>query len=134
MCRSGTAYPVRILVLVQTALSLVFTYSLFPRLTPAGILVLVQTALSLVFTYSLFPRLTPAGILVLVQNTRIHCEPHQWRGNLLLSLRATSVAWQSSKSISHAFARTTSVLCYLFSNKKRGIRPVFYCILSSYTE
>ena len=44
--------PVRILVFVQTALALVFTYSLFPRLTPAGILVFVQTALSLVFTYS----------------------------------------------------------------------------------
>ena len=44
--------PVRILVFVQTALSLVFTYSLFPRLTPAGILVFVQTALALVFTYS----------------------------------------------------------------------------------
>ena len=27
MCRSGTAYHVRILVFVQTALSLVFTYS-----------------------------------------------------------------------------------------------------------
>ena len=27
MCRSGTAYPVRILVFVQTALLLVFTYS-----------------------------------------------------------------------------------------------------------
>ena len=53
--------PVRILVFVQTALTLVFTYSLFPRLTPAGILVFVQTA------YSLFPRLTPAGILVFVQ-------------------------------------------------------------------
>ena len=52
MCRSGTAYPVRILVFVQTALPLVFTYSLFPRLTPAGILVFVQTALPLVFTYS----------------------------------------------------------------------------------
>ena len=36
--------PVRILVFVQTALALVFTYSLFPRLTPAGILVFVQTA------------------------------------------------------------------------------------------
>ena len=67
MCRSGTAYPVRILVFVQTALPLVFTYSLFPRLTPAGILVFVQTALPLVFTYSLFPRLAPAGILVFVQ-------------------------------------------------------------------
>ena len=44
--------PVRILVFVQTALALVFTYSLFPRLTPAGILVFVQTALALVFTYS----------------------------------------------------------------------------------
>ena len=44
--------PVRILVFVQTALTLVFTYSLFPRLTPAGILVFVQTALLLVFTYS----------------------------------------------------------------------------------
>ena len=42
----------RILVFVQTALPLVFTYSLFPRLTPAGILVFVQTALPLVFTYS----------------------------------------------------------------------------------
>ena len=52
MCRSGTAYPVRILVFVQTALPLVFTYSLFPRLAPAGILVFVQTALPLVFTYS----------------------------------------------------------------------------------
>ena len=44
--------PVRILVFVQTALALVFTYSFFPRLTPAGILVFVQTALALVFTYS----------------------------------------------------------------------------------
>ena len=52
MCRSGTAYPAGILVVIQTALSLVFTYSLFPRLTPAGILVVIQTALSLVFTYS----------------------------------------------------------------------------------
>ena len=78
MCRSGTAYPVRILVLVQTALSLVFTYSLFPRLTPAGILVLVQTALSLVFTYSDSLRAVHThGVAIFF----CHCEPRQWRGN-----------------------------------------------------
>ena len=56
--------PVRILVFVQTALSLVFTYSLFPRLTPVRILVFVQTALSLVFTYSDSLRAIADGVAI----------------------------------------------------------------------
>ena len=72
ICRSGTAYPVRILVFVQTALSLVFTYSLFPRLTPAGILGIysVCALLDLIYSDSLRAVHTPD------------------RGNPLLSLRA----------------------------------------------
>ena len=80
MCRSGTAYPVRILVFVQTAQLLVFTYARVLR-------TLCVSSYLFKLRYRLF------------SHTRIHREPRQWRGDpglQYVARRADNIYWIAS--------------------------------------
>ena len=72
MCRSGTAYPVRILVFVQTALSLVFTYSDSLRVKRSNLVNMCEFDYNWIATPSAMARDDKVGMILIL------CHPMVW--------------------------------------------------------